>query len=61
MDKRFLDPRRPKGKPSAEDQAEMLPPFDPELPVVPEYVASHRHPVAGIRGVRAVTDTAYSV
>ena len=50
MDKRFLDPRRPKGKPTMEDQAEMLPPFEPELPMVAEYVASHRRTVPRITG-----------
>ena len=54
MDKRFLDPRRPKGKPTLEDQAEMLPPFEPELPMVAEYVASHRRTVPRIKGVHGL-------
>ena len=32
MDKRYLDPRRPLGTPTKEDQAEMLVPYDVELP-----------------------------
>lgn len=51
MDKRFLDPRRPKGTPSKDDQAEMLLPFDPELPVVPTLYASHRKTIARISGM----------
>lgn len=51
MDKRFLDPRRPKGTPSKEDQAEMLMPFDPELPINPLMFASHRHTIARVSGV----------
>ena len=50
MDKRFLDPRRPKGKPTAEDQAEMLAPFEPEIPILPGSFVSHRWRIARVAG-----------
>ena len=50
IDKRFLDPRRPKGTPSKDDQAEMLLPFDPELPINAQQFASHKHAIARVTG-----------
>ncbi|KAK9804018.1 hypothetical protein WJX73_002264 [Symbiochloris irregularis] len=51
MDKRFLDPRRPKGAPSKEDQAEMLLPYEAELPVSPLMFSSHQHSIARVSGI----------
>lgn len=50
MDKRFLDPRRPKGVPTAEEKAEMLPPYADELPFAPQLYASHKEIIEGLRG-----------
>ena len=52
MDKRYLDPRRPKGKPTAEDQAEMLAPLEPEIPLLPGSYVSHRWQVARVAGMQ---------
>ena len=50
MDKRYLDPRRPLGTPTKEDQAEMLVPYDVELPLAPQLFATHQQQVANLRG-----------
>ena len=50
MDKRFFDPRRPLGAPTAEDKAEMLIPYAPELPLAPQLFATHDRIVANLRG-----------
>lgn len=50
MDKRFLDPRRPLGAPTAEDKAEMLIPYAAELPLAPQLFATHDRLVANLRG-----------
>ncbi len=49
MDKRFFDPRRPLGAPTAEDKAEMLIPYVPELPLAPQLFATHDRIVANLR------------
>lgn len=50
MDKRYLDPRRPLGTPTKEDQAEMLVPYDVELPHAPQLFATHQQQVANLKG-----------
>jgi hypothetical protein len=50
MDKRFVDPRRPKGVPTADETAEMLPPYAEELPFDPPLFASHKEIMEGLRG-----------
>ena len=50
MDKRYLDPRRPVGPPTAEDKAEGLVPYEPELPLSPQLFMTHRHMVANLAG-----------
>lgn len=50
MDKRFVDPRRPKGTPTAEEKAEMLPPYAAELVFSSQLYASHKEVVEGLRG-----------
>ena len=50
MDKRYVDPRRPKGTPTADEKAEMLPPYDPELPFAANLYASHKELVEGLKG-----------
>ena len=50
MDKRFLDPRRPKGTLTADEKLEMLPPYAEELPFTPSLYASHKEAVEGLKG-----------
>lgn len=50
MDKRYLDPRRPLGTPTKDDQAEMLVPYDVELPFAPQLLATHQKQVANLKG-----------
>jgi hypothetical protein len=57
MDKRFLDPRRPLGTPTAEDKAEMLIPYEAELPATPMFFITHNRQVANLRGGPSVTFT----
>ena len=57
MDKRYLDPRRPLGTPTKEDQAEMLVPYDVELPLTPQLFATHQQQVANLRGALIHTYT----
>jgi len=50
LDRKFLDPRRPVGKPSPDDMEEMLVPYAPFLPIVPTAVLSYNHTVQQLRG-----------
>jgi len=50
LDKRMLDPRRPKGPPSAEDQLEQLIPYQQNLIMSPLLYASHSKQVAQLSG-----------
>jgi len=50
LDRKFLDPRRPVGKPSADDMEEMLVPYTPFLPIVPTAVLSYNHTVQQVSG-----------
>lgn len=59
MDKRFLDPRRPLGTPTAEDKAEMLIPYAAELPVSLQSFASHQRQVANLKGAQLPCTTRY--
>lgn len=45
LDKRFVDPRRPKGPPMDAQKAEMLPPYQEEIGFVPQFFATHRETV----------------
>ncbi|KDQ19878.1 hypothetical protein BOTBODRAFT_27299 [Botryobasidium botryosum FD-172 SS1] len=49
--RRFLDPRRPHGKPTAEEQEEMLFPYDPLLPDSPQQVLSRHYQIARTRNI----------
>ena len=55
MDKRYFDPRRPLGTPTKDDQAEMLVPYDVELPFAPQFFATHEEQVANLKGDFAST------
>lgn len=57
MDKRYLDPRRPKGTPTADEKLEMLPPYAEELPFTPSLFASHKEAIEGLTG--AARSTSY--
>ena len=50
LDKRMLDPRRPKGPPTAEDQLEQLIPYQQNLIMSPLLYASHSKQVAQLSG-----------
>ena len=50
LDKRLLDPRRPTGKPSQDDQLEQLIPYQQDLPLVPLQYATHSRQVAQLSG-----------
>ncbi len=50
LDKRMLDPRRPKGPPTAEDQLEQLIPYQQNLVMSPLLYASHSKQVAQLSG-----------
>ncbi|KAI8996246.1 DUF1620-domain-containing protein [Trametes punicea] len=54
--RRFLDPRRPKHKPTAEEMEEWLIQYDPVIPDDPKRVISHKYQVAKTR--RIVTSPA---
>ncbi|TRM55534.1 hypothetical protein BD626DRAFT_525104 [Schizophyllum amplum] len=45
LQRRLLDPRRPKGKPTAQDAEEMLIQYDPSLPDDPKRVLSHKYEI----------------
>lgn len=51
LDKRLLDPRRPIGKPSQDDQLEQLIPYQQDLPLVPLQYATHSRQVAQLSGI----------
>ena len=53
LPRRLLDPRRPRGKPSKADADELLVPYAPVLPHVPEALLSHAYPVAGLARLAA--------
>lgn len=53
LPRRFLDPRRPLGKPSKAEQEEMLVPYDPVLPTSAQHVVSHLYPAKGLRSIAA--------
>ena len=50
MDKRFVDPRRPKGNPTADEKLEMLPPYADELEFTASLFASHKEAIEGLQG-----------
>ena len=50
LDKRMLDPRRPIGKPSQDDQLEQLIPYQQDLPLIPLLYATHSRQVAKLSG-----------
>jgi hypothetical protein len=50
MDKKFLDPRRPLGKPTEADQLEQLIPYHDTLPIMPTQYATHNKRVAHLKG-----------
>lgn len=52
LDRRFLDPRRPTSKPTAEDMEEGLVPYAPVLPVLPTAMLSYNRTVHRLRGIR---------
>jgi hypothetical protein len=43
ISRRLLDPRRPKRKPTSEEQEEMLIQYDPVIPDEPKLVISHQY------------------
>ncbi|KDR78137.1 hypothetical protein GALMADRAFT_94668 [Galerina marginata CBS 339.88] len=49
--RRFLDPRRPTRKPTAEEQEEFLIQYDPVLPNDPRRVLSHNYDVANVQKI----------
>jgi hypothetical protein len=59
VSRRFLDPRRPLGKPSKDDQEEMLIPYDPLIPPNPLWVVSHSNPVSLVVSFPPLTECAY--
>lgn len=54
LEKKFLDPRRPYGKPSKDDQEEGLIPYQPSLPISPLLYATHSKQVARLSGMRVI-------
>ena len=51
IERRFLDPRRPKGKPTKQDQAERLVVYNEQLPLVPHMLLTRGEPVVGLTGI----------
>lgn len=51
LDKRMLDPRRPIGAPSADDQLEQLIPYQQVLVMSPLLYATHNKQVAQLSGM----------
>ncbi|KAI0033037.1 DUF1620-domain-containing protein [Vararia minispora EC-137] len=47
----LLNPRRTHGKPTAEQQEEMLVPYDPLVPDDPRRIVSHRYRIANVHGI----------
>ena len=54
LDRKFLDPRRPIGKPTENDIEEMLVPYSPYLPIIPTSVLSYNRTVQQLRGFAVV-------
>lgn len=57
MDKRFLDPRRPKGALTADEKLEMLPPYAEELPFTASLYASHKEAIEGLKSMLVSCDS----
>ena len=51
LDKRMLDPRRPIGPPSKDDQLEQLIPYQQNLVMSPLLYATHNKQVAQLSGL----------
>lgn len=51
MERRLLDPRRPVGKPTAQDAEEGLVAFSPYLPVNPTNMLTYNQTIFGLRGI----------
>ncbi|GMK57789.1 hypothetical protein CspeluHIS016_0406230 [Cutaneotrichosporon spelunceum] len=51
--RRFLDPRRPTGKPTKAEQEDQLVPYNPVIPGTAQQVISHVYPVRGLRRIVA--------
>jgi len=51
LPRRLLDPRRTKGKPTAQEAEEMLIQYEPNLPVDPRLIISHKYEVANVRKI----------
>ncbi|KAF8678535.1 hypothetical protein AX14_004695 [Amanita brunnescens Koide BX004] len=51
ISRRLLDPRRPKRKPTSEEQEEMLIEYDPVVPLDPKQIISHTYEVAQVRRI----------
>ncbi|KAK9811605.1 hypothetical protein WJX72_006834 [[Myrmecia] bisecta] len=51
LDKRFVDPRRPRGPPTPQDQEERLLPYKEDLPLILTMFATHAQQVARLRGI----------
>ena len=49
LDKRYVDPRRPKGALTADEKLEMLPAYTAELPFTPNLYASHKQAIEGLQ------------
>lgn len=54
LDRRFLDPRRPAGKPSKSDQSEGLMPYAPVLPVMTQNVLSYTKEIERLNTIVSV-------
>lgn len=50
LDKRFVDPRRPRGPPTKDEQADILPPYNEELMFIPTGFATHKQIIEGLAG-----------
>ena len=48
ISRRLLDPRRPKRKPTSEEQEEMLIEYDPVIPNDPKQVISHKYEASSL-------------
>ena len=48
ISRRLLDPRRPKRKPTSEEQEEMLFEYDPVIPNDPKQVISHKYEASSL-------------
>ncbi|GMH35035.1 hypothetical protein BSKO_02903 [Bryopsis sp. KO-2023] len=53
MDKRFLDPRRPRGKITAEAREERLIPFQENLPMYPTKFATQNRHIVGLKHIES--------